>query len=220
MFIGMKRIAFIFFAHFWAVSLLAQGEPVATTMVSSNLKIAYNGSIVYPGLRCGLEFPIRQTDLKAILKNNAWKNVSKKRYATLELGYYHHPSFHDNVFLLLGWQTRNQRPKGFFTEFASALGYSRTFLGGETYLVDNNTGKIGRVHQAGYNYAVLALGGGLGYAFRHKSALYLRTSLLTMFPSINIIYPRPTVDLGVVWQPKHFLTTRLKVVSKLKTKKP
>jgi hypothetical protein len=198
MFIGMKRIALIFFAHFWAVSLFVQGEPVATTMVSSNLKIAFNGSILYPGLRCGLEFPIRQTDLKAILKNNAWKNVSKKRCVTLELGYYHHPSFHDNVFLFLGWQTRKQRPKGFFTEFASALGYSRTFLGAETYLVDNNTGNIGRVHQAGYNYAVLALGGGLDYALRHKSALYLRTSLLTMFPSINIIYPPTTTNSTIV----------------------
>jgi hypothetical protein len=215
----MKRIAFILCAGLWAVSSVAQDASVVRTMVSSNVKIAYNGSMLYPGIRCGVEFPVRQTNLISVLKNNVFRNVSKKRFLTAEIGYYHHPSFHDNVFILVGWQTRKLHAKGFFTEFSPAFGYSRTFLGGETYVVDNS-GKLRKVHLAGYNYAVVALGGGVGYAFRHKSALYFRTSLLTMFPSINIVYPRPTVELGVVWQPKRFLSTRLKVVSKLKNKKP
>jgi len=186
--------------------------------VSSNLKLAFNGSIIYPGFRTGIEYPIQKINVSRYRGKRSVRNFVKYRYLSGEIGYYHHQTFHDNIYLLVGWQMRKQRPHGFFTEFSPAAGYSRTFLGGETYLVDA-AGNISLVKGAGYNYAMIAIGGGCGYSCRPGISAYFRPSLLTMFPSVNLIYIRPTVELGVICQPKHFLSAHPKVTSKSKGKK-
>lgn len=185
---------------------------------SSNLKLAYNATIIYPGLRAGVEYPIRRIEVTKYRKKRPVRHFSKHRYLSGEIGYYHHQTFHDNLYLLFGWQMRKQRPRGFFTEFSPAIGYSRTFLGGETYRVDD-TGNIKLLKFAGYNYVMVAIGGGFGYSFMPRLSAYFRPSLLTMFPSNNLVYIRPTVELGLIWRPRHFLEARPKTVSKLKGKK-
>lgn len=214
-----RLVGLCVFATIAAATALGQTPTDARVNTSSNLKLAYNASIIYPGFRGGIEYPVQQKDVTRYKRHGVIRHFTKMRFASAEIGYYHHPTFHDNIYLLLGWQMRKQRPRGFFTEFSPSLGYSRTFLGGETYLVDN-TGKISLVKLAGYNYVIMGIGGGCGYRFRPDMSAYLRLSMLTMYPSNNIVYLRPTVDLGVIWQPKHFLPSRLKVVSISKGKKP
>jgi len=214
----MKTLIFLFVTWFFAECLAAQTLQPESGKISSNLKIAYNASILYPGFRAGVEYPIKRIDLTKYRRWRVLRHFSKMRYLSAELGYYHHTDFHDNIYLLAGWQMRKLRPRGFFTEFSPAFGYSRTFLGGETYLVDD-AGNISLIKGAGYNYAILALGGGFGWVFRPKTSAYFRTSLLTMFPSNNIVYLRPTVELGLIWQPRHFWEARPKIVSKTKGKK-
>lgn len=197
---------------------LASCVDAQTNRISSNLKLAYNATIIYPGFRAGIEYPVKRVDMTKHRQKGLDRHFAKLRYLSAELGYYHHQTFHDNFYLLAGWQMRKQRPHGFFTEFSPAIGYSRTFLGGETYLVDD-AGKITLIPLAGYNYIMMALGGGCGYTFKPGFAAYFRCSLLTMFPSNNLIYLRPTVELGTIWQPKHFLLAHPKIVSKSKGKK-
>jgi hypothetical protein len=210
----MKKGTYLFAVMICLSSMgMAQSEKV-----SSNLKLAYNASIIYPGFRAGIEYPIKRIEVTKYRRKRSERHFAKHRYLSGELGYYHHQTFHDNIYLLVGWQMRKQRPRGFFTEFSPAIGYSRTFLGGETYLVDDS-GNISLIKWAGYNYAMLAIGGGCGYAFKPDFSAYFRPSLLTMFPSNNLIYIRPTVELGIIWQPKHFLQARPKITSKSKGKK-
>jgi len=192
-----------------------QEKPLESLKVSSNVTFGYNGSIVYPGLRGGIEYPINKVELTKYRGRRSVRHYSKFRYVSAELGFYHHISFHDNFYLLAGWRTRRQGSGNFFREFSSGLGYSHTFLAGETYKVDNY-GNISINKWAGYNYLMCATGGGLGYTFRSKIATYLRGSLLFMFPSNNYFYLRPTVELGLKWQPVHFLMARIKYVQKLK----
>lgn len=189
-----------------------------SSKVSSNLKLAYNATIIYPGFRAGVEYPIKRIDVTKHRKKRPVRHFSKHRYFSGEIGYYHHQTFHDNLYLLFGWQMRKQRPRGFFTEFSPAIGYSRTFLGGETYRVDD-AGNITLLKLAGYNYVMVAIGGGCGYSFKPTLSAYFRPSLLTMFPSNNLVDIRPTVELGLIWQPRHFLEARPKTVSKSKGKK-
>lgn len=214
----MKRLVFISIISFCAAMAAAQNASDRPALVASNIKLAYNASIIYPGFRCGVEYPIRQTDVTRYRRNNKVKHYTQKRFASAELGFYHHPTFHDNVYLLLGWQMRKQRPRGFFTEFSPAIGYSRTFLSDETYLVDD-AGNISLVKLAGYDYVMVAIGGGFGYQFKTGYAAYFRASWLSMFPSNNIVYMRPTLDLGIIWQPKHFLSARPTMNTKTKGKK-
>lgn len=192
--------------------------PAQSAKISSNLKLAYNGSIIYPGFRAGIEYPIKQISVTQQRGKRPERHFAKLRYLSGEIGFYHHQTFHDNIYLLLGWQMRKQHPRGFFTEFSPAIGYSRTFLGGETYLVDD-AGNIKLVKFAGYNYAILAIGGGCGYQFEPRLSAYFRPSLLTLFPSNNIIYIRPTLELGLIWQPKHFWQAQPIQLAKTKGKK-
>jgi hypothetical protein len=66
---------------------------------------------------------------------------------------------------------------------------------------------------------MIAIGGGCGYTFKPALSAYFRLSLLTMFPSNNHVYLRPTAELGLIWKPAHFLMAHPKIVSRLKGKK-
>ncbi|MFN0175400.1 MAG: hypothetical protein ACKVU0_12175 [Saprospiraceae bacterium] len=215
----MKNLALISLFCFYATVPLAQSVSGTERSVASNIKIAYNATLVYPGVRGGIEYPIKRIDLVKCWRKKLPRPIVKERFLSGEIGFYHHPTFHDNIYLLVGWQMRRTGRRGFFTEFSPALGYSRTFLGGETYSVDDLTGKVTLIKWAGYNYAMLSLGGGIGYKFRPRTSAFLRTCLLTMFPSNNYVYLRPTIELGIILKPKHFLMASPKIVSKSKGKK-
>jgi hypothetical protein len=79
----------------------------------TGIKTAYMGSITYPGFKIGLEYPYKVIQLD---KTKSWgtKTILKERYITLNLGFYHHPTFHDNFYLLAEWQLRRQKSNGWF----------------------------------------------------------------------------------------------------------
>jgi hypothetical protein len=172
----------------------------------TGLKASYLGSIIYPGFKLGIEKPYKVIQVE---KTKSWgtKTILKERYWTLNLGYYHHPTFHDNLYLLAEWQMRRQKSNGWFFEFAPGLGYSRTFLAGTTYAVSDN-GEVSKKTAAGYNYAMFSIAGGFGYDFSKKKDLpikaFFKPSLFVMAPYNSFIYARPTVELGIVFTPDGF----------------
>jgi hypothetical protein len=178
------------------------------------LKTAYLGSVTYPGFKIGIEKPYKVIQVE---KQKRWgtKTFLKERYWALNLGYYHHSTFHNNLYLLAEWQMRRQKSNGWFSEFAPGLGYSRTFLDGTTYNVSDN-GAISKVSAAGHNYAMLSIGGGWGYDFSKKKEMdlkaFFKTSLIFMAPYNNFVYLRPTVELGVVFSLEKFIETTPKVI--------
>src|SRR5690554_2984238 len=150
----------ILFLLSWTITSNAQTSDSLINR-STNLTLSYNSSIIYPGARVGVEFPVKSIELKK-KKLSEERVIIKDRFITAQIGWYHHPSFHDNLYLTLGWTMRRIRPKGFFTQFSPEIGYSRTFLGGTTYTVDENN-EVHIKKWAGYNYLLLSLGVGLGY---------------------------------------------------------
>lgn len=99
---------------------------------------------------------------------------------------------------------RRTKSSGFISEFSVGPGYSRTFLGGTTYKVDDN-GIISVISNAGYNYALITVGGGFGYDFSMKRQLpvsiFGKMNLLSMFPYNSTIYFRPVLELGFRYMP-------------------
>jgi hypothetical protein len=215
----MKKLAIIIFAFLVPKNLNAQAIAGSNPLVASSINVAYNASIIYPGIRAGIEYPVKQIDFTRYRKHKPALKRVKTRMLTAELGYYHHATFHDNIYLLFGYQMRRFGKKKWFSEFSPSLGYSRTFLGGETYVVDDHTGVVHLKKLAGYNYAILALGGGLGYVYSPKTSGYLRASLLTMFPSNNYVYLRPTLELGAILKLPDFLKAHQRMALKSKGKK-
>jgi hypothetical protein len=185
---------------------------------STNLTLSYNSSLIYPGARFGFELPVRSIELIK-KKSNREKIVIKDRFITAQIGWYHHPSFHDNLYLTGGWTMRRIRPKGFFTQFSPEIGYSRTFIAGATYIVDEND-EIHIKKIAGNNFLLLSLGVGLGYDFEKTKnkpfSIYSKFNVLLMYPYNSTFYLRPTMELGFIYKPENFLSHNVK--SKIKTK--
>ena len=187
--------------------------------VSSNILFAYNSSIIYPGLKIGIEIPIYSVYVFKEENSHKVKSFKKDRYFSVISSWYHQPEFHDNFYFTVEWTMRRTNGTGLFTEFSSGPGYSRTFLGGTTYEVDNS-GKVSIIKSAGYSYAMIIAGGGLGYDFSKSQgkpiSIFYKLELLTMFPYNSTVYFRPAMSLGIIYRPGNFLRilTGTKIVNK------
>lgn len=211
----MNNIILILILLLTANFAFAQNDSktISKVKTSSSIYLAYNSSIVYPGIRAGLEIPTSKILVNKTKKSGKQKLIFKDRFLTNNLGWYHHPTFHDNIYFTVGYTFRRTNGKGFFTAFTPEVGYSRTFLGGTTYKVEED-GNVSIKKFAGYNYALVSLGGGLGYDFSITQsipfAIYYKCNLLTMFPYNNTFYLRPTMEIGLIYKPNNFLSFKTK----------
>jgi len=180
---------------------------------SSDMKLSYNSSLIYPGARLGIDFPIKTIYVTKSKKSRKIKNFVKDRFISADLSWYHHPTFHDNIYITAGWTMRRTKSSGFIIEFSPEIGYSRTFLGGTTYKVDDN-GNVSIEHLAGYNYAFLSVGGGVGYDFsrtRFKRLIaFYKFNVFGMYPYNSTVYLRPAMELGLIYKPLKFLSIKVK----------
>jgi hypothetical protein len=186
---------------------LSQAQRDTITNSSSrhfNLKLAYNSSVIYPGISLGIEFPLHNYYVQVLKKQEHIKSFTKGRFLSGNLNWYHHPYFHDNLYLTVEWVMRRTKNAGFISEFSAGPGYSRTFLGGTTYMVDDK-GNISIIRLAGYNYALIIIGGGFGYDFSVKKQLPIsafgKMNIISMFPYNSTIYFRPVLELGIRYTP-------------------
>ena len=114
---------------------------------------------------------------------------------------------------------RRTKSNGFLTEFSPEVGLSRTFLGGTTYQVDNN-GNVSIEKYAGYYYALVSVGGGIGYDFSKTKQkpflIFSKLNVLMMFPYNSTIYLRPVAEIGLIYKPLVFLSFKVKSKSRKK----
>ena len=165
-----------------------------------NLKLSYNSSLIYPGMSTGIEYTLNQINERVLKNQKLVRNFKKERFISGNLNWYHHPDFHDNLYLTAEWVMRRTRYTGFISEFSVGPGFSRTFLGGTTYKVDD-AGNISVIKLAGYNYALFTIGGGFGYDFSMVKHLPFSTvaklNIISMFPYNSTIYFRPVLEFGI-----------------------
>jgi len=197
-----------------AVNCFAQTDTLpGRKEVNSAIKGSLDGSILYPGAGLGIEIPVYSVELTRKMDNSSLNLIIKDRFVSLNAGWYHHPGYHDNLYFTLDWIMRRTTGNGFFMEFIPGLGYSRTFLGGTTYKVDNN-GNVEIIKSAGYSYAVAKIGAGLGYSFSALKGIplsvYWDFNILTMFPYNSTIYFRPVMELGVICKLSRFIPVIIK----------
>ena len=192
---------------------------ISRNNVSSDLQISYNSTLIYPGLRSGIEFPVYSVCVRKNIYSENAKSIFKDRFISVNSGWYHHPDFHDNLYFTAEWTMRRTKGKRFFTEFSSGLGYSRTFLGATTYQVDNN-GEVNIIKSAGYNYAMIIAGGGFGFDFSKKKeiplSIFYKFDMMAMVPYNSTFYFRPAMELGIIYKPLNFIRslTKTRIITK------
>lgn len=210
----MNKIFITFIIVLLSLKTFAQKSSSATIeKTPANIRWGYWGGIGYPGLRAGIELPIMIVHKHKRKKSGRIKSVIKKRYLVANVGWYHHKNFHDNLSFSLGYAYRRISKNGFFMSYSPEIGYSRTFLGGATYQVDDQ-GNVSLKKMAGYNYAMAMLSGGLGVdlVVKHNIpiAIYSKLNLMAMFAYNSTTYLRPNLELGVIFTPSNFLKKNTK----------
>ncbi len=211
---SLRRIASGLISLFFTLLCFSQTDSLnSNAYVSSQISLAFNGSLIYPGIRSAIELPVSSADLIISRKSKDPKLVTRCRFAAINAGWYHHPDFHDNLYFTAEWRMRRTLRGGFFSDFSPGIGYSRTFLGGTTYEVNNN-GDVKIKKLAGYNYALATVGGGIGFNFAEKKSIplsiYSRLNILMMFPYNSTIYLRPAIETGVIYRPPGFLPIKIR----------
>jgi len=169
-----------------------------------NLKLAYLSTLIYPGASIGIEVPLQKLNEGMGEKFKKNRTIYRSRFISGNLNWYHHPDFHDNLYLTAEWVMRRTNSNGLITEFSGGPGFSHTFLGGTTYRVDES-GDVSIVRLAGYNYALLTIGYGLGIDFSVKKKLpysvVFKMDLISMFPYNSTVYIRPVLEIGLRYSP-------------------
>lgn len=164
-----------------------------------NLRISYNSSIIYPGAGTGIEYiAVHREKLK-----KSGRKVNTEEFLSANLDFYHHRTFHDNLYFTSEWGKRRTRDNGFCYEFSAGPGLSRTFISGATYKTDDD-GNISIVKYAGNYYGIVTAGGGAGYDFSERKGLLFvalaKMNFLFMFPYNSTLYVRPVLELGIKYR--------------------
>jgi hypothetical protein len=183
-----------------------------------NFKAAYLGSILYPGVSLGIEYPLRKVTF--FKGNHDVPFKIKERFLTTQLSWYYHPTFHQNFFLTAGYQWRRTNKRGGFADVAPQAGFSRTFIDGTVYKV-NEGGEVTRIRSAGDWFLTGMLSFSIGKELHSSSnklnlKVYGRSSLLVLFPYNNFLYARPIVELGIIGNLKNWKVSPVKEITKQK----
>src|SRR5664280_3015798 len=64
-----------------------------------NLKLSYNSTVIYPGMSIGIEYPLKNMNGQILRNHKPVRCVRKGKYISGNLNWYHHPDFHDNLYL-------------------------------------------------------------------------------------------------------------------------
>ncbi len=167
---------------------------------SYGFKLCYNSSLIYPGVSMGAEYSVTKINIQKKRKNARVPFFTRAHLISANLNFYHQPDFHDNLYLTVEWVMRRTNKNGFISEFSCGPGYSRTFLGGTTYSVNDN-GAVSIVKNAGYSYALITAGGGFGYDFsvrkKRPVSAYSKMNMIFMIPYNSTVYFRPVLELGI-----------------------
>jgi hypothetical protein len=176
------------------------GDRLSGAMPSSNLVVSYNTSLIYPGASIGLELPVKTSLIDKSSKQEGKKMIISDYFIAPKINWYHHPSFHDNLYLTVSFTIRRTHANGLITDFSPAVGISRTFLGGTVYKVDQS-GNVSVEKNGGQYYALLSGGYSIGYdleKINHKLLMLFSTfNLIAMFPYNSTVYFRPVVEIGL-----------------------
>lgn len=168
-----------------------------------SFRLAYMGSILYPGVKAGVEYPIRTKRYAYQVDSLFVTKKIKQRSVTLNLGMYHHKTFHSNYILTAGYLWRRTNKKGWFADVEPQFGVSRTFIDGTVYSVDASNA-VNKIKLAGDWFLASQMSFSVGKELRlvKKEAplkIYIRPTLILLAPYNNFIYARPSVEIGAIY---------------------
>ncbi len=206
----------VLFLAILSMSAVSFGQRDTVNLISGYLpgiNIAYTGSLIYPGFSIGAEVLLKTSEITGAKRNAAKHSQTGNQLLALNLNYYHHRGFHNNLYLTAEWIYRKIKTKGFFPEYSAGAGFSRTFLNSPVYEVADN-GTVSEIKHIGYNYALITAGAGIGFDLYARTGVplqvFTKMDIIAMFPYNNVIYFRPVMEAGTRFSLSRYIEIRQK----------
>jgi hypothetical protein len=200
----MEKICFLLVFSIFTNCVCAQKSYTITNTAEQQKPLSvfahFISQGIYGGLRVGVERPLKTTDY---LDKNGQLRKTRERAVQYSVGFYHHGGFHTNLFFTTEYVFRKVKPSGFFTEFKTGVGLSRTFLGAETYSVTD--GVVKQSKGAGDFYFMPNLSFGIGKDFsktpqKRPISFHTNLNLAGLLPYNGLVLPTPMLEIGVKYR--------------------
>lgn len=187
-------------ALYFLIALCSFGQSEKPVMIH----VSYFGATAtHPGLKVGLQHTLHRKDFEKFKRSGREVKKRKELLVTYHVGFFHHPRFNTTVFVNGEFGFRRVHKNGNKFEALLGIGALRTFLGADTYLVQDN-GQVKRVRGAG-QWGILpslAIGFGkdLGFTKNKVWAYHLRPSVYFQIPYNHTFLPHFVLEAGVTYR--------------------
>jgi len=194
-------------SHVFAQTFPSQQK---TTDQGISAHVSAMGAFVYPGVKAGIDYMVINKTIQKLNSSGQLKTITKNKFITANIGFYHHRDYNTNLFLHAGYQFERKNSNGWFRSFEPQIGISRTFVDGAVYKVkDDHT--VTKKKGAGHFYFSPALSVGLGkdLSVQHPNlpfSLFAKATLFANLPYNNFVYTRILGELGISWSFKNILS--------------
>ena len=173
---------------------IATAQPAAAAVPRGgpDVSLAYFGeTIAHPVLAGGPKFS---------LVDRRWFDLTLGPV----LGLYVHPRNHTGLFLDAELESRFTTPVGFFLSVGAAVGYIRTWLGGDAVYERDQAGGVREGADWGRSHLKVGMSFGLGWDFANNDLwplrAFVRLDAFGRTPVNNAFLPQLALQVGAVWR--------------------
>jgi hypothetical protein len=205
-------ILLILIAFFTPLSIKAQNkrkkkeDPKAAWTSSRNaleplpIKLSGIGSTYFYGVKLGVDYPFRMTELRGFKSTAMGHRVMREQYLSADVGIWHFKGIHENVFFSTEWTMRFINGQGFFFQVTPiGLGVNYLLKPFSTEIsIKDSVPSVGKF----YGTPSLSIGVGRDLAFRRAQkgipmTLFLKGGVSAMYPFQKWGYIFPTAEAGL-----------------------
>lgn len=208
----MKGYCFLILLFCFSTHVLGQKSKTTHSVPDYQqvaVRVSYFGeNMFHPGLKMGIEYPLKVKEMIKTKKNGNTKRRGLAWIMATNLGFYRHKKNHSGLFLNGEFGGRFITHKAKKLDFALGLGYIRTILDGETFIVDDQ-GQVqskSTTGQGGFMPSI-SIGWGQDFYWKKKSpwAWHIKGQYFFQIPYNAALLLRTGMEVGVsyriAWRP-------------------
>ena len=158
------------------------------------------GSLKFYGLKFGIDFPFKMTEIRGFLNDTQGERTMIERYVSADVGIWHFNGVHENVFFSTEFTLRFINSEGYYFQL-SPLGVGVNYLMPsfvKNQIIKDSVPANNKV----YITPSVSMGVGRDFSFRRAGRrlplmVYLKGGVSSLFPFKKIGYMFPTAEAGL-----------------------
>jgi hypothetical protein len=164
------------------------------------IKLSGIGSTYFYGVKLGVDYPFRMTELRGFKSTATGHRVMREQYLSADVGIWHFDGIHENVFFSTEWTIRFINGQGFFFQ-VTPIGLGANYLlkpFSPEINIKDSVPSIGKF----FGTPSVSIGIGRDLAFRRAQkgvplTIFLKGGVSAMYPFQKWGYIFPTAEAGL-----------------------